>query len=133
MNDQPTSTTTGTASGRLGTLIRSGPPWVTIQATPVPAGSPATATSQVITGAAWPGPPAWNGRERASGTAPTSGSPRRQSYHFRARSGKEGDDGKPSGPRHTGAGHWRRGPTGCPVQRAAGTLGRHRGPVERGL
>src|SRR6266566_5842573 len=47
--------------------------------------SPAPAISQVSTRAAGPGPPAWTGRERVSGTAPTSGSPRGQSYHLSGR------------------------------------------------
>src|SRR5436305_8481041 len=44
INDQPTSTATGTASGASGTTGRPGPAMLTIQAAPAPASTPAAAS-----------------------------------------------------------------------------------------
>src|SRR5215471_18236376 len=119
MNDQPTSMATGTASGRFGTLRRSGPPWATIQAVPTPDSKPAAPTATSV---------AFAGRRMAAITpcGPSLG----ESYHFGTTRGKRAGLLCPQSPL---ARYWTGEPAGGALQRTAGTLGIHPRPVRRGL
>src|SRR5215471_5473576 len=112
MNDQPTSTATGTASGRFGTLRRSGPPWMTIQAVPTPDSKPTAPTATSV---------AFAGRRMAAITpcGPSLG----ESYHFGTAQGKrQGCNASEPLP----ARYWTGEPAGGALQRTAGALDIHR-------